>query len=254
MSIRFDTNTDILTTTFVTPLTVSTGSLSLGYWILPTTTTNAWRCVQELVNAGTTQIFGTYMQPGSNTINSNSNQGNGGTYNLTNTTWYYITVSRNSGTTIRFRIFDDSASIIPLFDDSVGCTVDYTSLITALFGNGALFDPSPLMEITSFKIYTGAEWSNAESRLESQRFDIQKSGGADRYAWGFESIDADIYGLGERSGGPSFNNTGAINGTYRPAQLELPGSGRRYVRVSPTGQSSARIRNSLINPIVIRNG
>lgn len=225
MSIQFDTSTDHLDATLTAPLTVGTGDISCGYWMYPSSTNNAWRSIQIMCKPDATQVFGTYASPGSNTVFSNSNQGNGGTYNLSNTTWYYIVVSRASGTTIRFRVFDDSTSTTPLFNDTVGCTVNYNALTNLFFGNrGGGFDPAALVELASYKIYTGAEWSNAECRLESQKFDIQKSGGTERLAWGFETTAADAFGLLERNGGDAFTNTGAVNGANRPTQLESTGS------------------------------
>lgn len=257
MSVRFDTTTDNLTSTFSSSLSIGVGDLTVGYWIRPTSTNNAWRSVQMLFNVGFTQLFGTYEQPSSNTINSNTNQGNGGTYNLTNATWYYIAVSRASGSTIRFRIFDDSTSTTPIFTDTTACTVNYTGIISSLFGNHALLDPAPLVEITSYKIYTGAEWSNAECRTESQTFNIQKSGGIESYAWGLETIDNVAYGLLGLNGEPSFVNTGVVNGSFRPTQLELPGSGPQYKStiISPVGTHSPisiyKISGQSANSIVI---
>lgn len=209
-------------------LSISTGNFYLGCW-----------CYEVVANDGQyltlldTAWDGAYtdfawlrsLNTGATLRGHTVNGFIGGYGSAAATTWYYTVLTRD-GSTLRHRVFDDSTSTTPLYDNTATDSTNYDSLdnIHLLSPvNGEWFNG----EICSVKLITGSfSASDAECRTESQNLDIVKSGGTLRYAWDLEDVDADVQGLYERGGsGPNFTNTGLTAGSSRPSQLEAQGGG-----------------------------
>lgn len=206
-------------------LTVGTGDFSIGLWVrtpsLPGNSTGVCWIAQSSTLSGQQYAGLIYRQP-SNSFQifwTASSETSNDTYSISANTWYWVVASR-SGTTTRCRVFDDSTSTTPLQNSTGGSSDNMTGLDTFMIGMATGSDDSHTMQCTNYKIYTGAEWTNAECRTEAQYFGIQKSGGTDRLCWRLKDIDADTDGLNEFGGsGPNFTNSGAVADANNPTNL-----------------------------------
>lgn len=204
-------------------LSIGTGNFFMGAWVRGESANDGtfYSLIDSAWDAGETD-FAWMRALTSNTILRGHTSGVfiGGYTSASLSTWYYAALTRD-GTTLRFRVMDDSASTTPLYDATATDSSDYDTLDNIhLFSrvNGEYLNG----EMCSVKLVVGSfTLSDAELRTESQNLDIVKSGGTLRYAWDLEDIDADTQGLNERGGsGPNFTNTDLVNGSSRPSQLE----------------------------------
>lgn len=205
-------------------LSIGTGNFFMGAWVRGESANDGtfYSLIDSAWDAGETD-FAWMRALTSNTILRGHTNGVfiGGYTSASLSTWYYAALTRD-GTTLRFRVMDDSASTTPLYDATATDSSDYDTLDNIhLFSrvNGEYLNG----EMCSVKLVVGGSFtlSDAELRTESQNLDIVKSGGTLRYTWKLENTDADTDGFNEASGsGPNFTNTDLVNGASRPSQLE----------------------------------
>lgn len=207
-------------------LSISTGNFFMGAWVRGETAHDGpfYALIDSAWDAGET-TFAWMRALTSNTLLRGHTTGGfiGGYSSASLSTWYYVGLTRD-GSTLRFRVLDDSSSTTPLYDATATDSSDYDTLDNIhLFShlNGEYMNG----EMCSVKLVTGSfTLTDAELRTESQNLDIVKSGGTLRYAWDLEDTDADVQGFNERGGsGPNFTNTSLVNGASRPSQLEAAG-------------------------------
>lgn len=214
-------------------LTVGTGAVNIAAWVLvPSSLPGARRdvfWVASATNMPSGQYFGGIFNNATNSFRafvSGGSESSTDDYAISADTWYWMVVSRDGAGTARVRLFADSTSTTPLQNSTVSDSSNQTAFDTFMLGQSAITDPTLVMKMTNFKIYTGAEWTNAECRTEALYYGIQKSGGTDRLCWRLKDIDADTDGLNEFGGaGPNFTNSGAVTDAAMPTNLSEAGGG-----------------------------
>lgn len=207
-------------------LSIGTGNFYIGCWTyVVNAQTGAFLSLFDVAYGGGYTDYAWIRCPSTTSFRGETNGGYIAGYSSVSTgTWYYTCLQR-SGTTLRFRTFDDSTSTTPLYDGTTTVSTNYNSLtyihLMAPY-TGYWLDG----EMASLKVLTGVALSDSECRTESQNLDVVKTGATLAYAWDLEDVDADTQGLNERNGsGPNFTNNSLIAGAYRPSQLEAQGGG-----------------------------
>jgi hypothetical protein len=230
MSIRLNSQGDYLETVLTPGLTISTGSVVYGHWAKRIVDTNTYCNIVTLSPAaGAFPALATLYDTNGDDFIAVYSDGTGTSFLLTATypivtgDWVWMVQSRSGSSVSHVRLFDDTTSTAPFFSSSYSDPHDYASLLdtiglgwTTAYGGNNING-----EIALLKIQTGVSWTDAEARLESQKFLIQKAGGVERYSFGLETTSSVEYSLKATEGGNyTFSNTGAVNGASRPTQLE----------------------------------
>lgn len=233
MSVAFShDSSDYLRLTAGSPFTIGTGDYSVGQWLYieqsAAGSAQWWTLADASPPSG--DGFAISGRTGSATTAItflyNLSPAYVTEYTYSTGVWYWC-VSSRSGTTARFRVFNDSTSTTPLHDATqTGVGDNHTTLDTISIGYRGSGDGCFAARITNFKLHTGVEWTNAESRTEAQYYGIQTAGGTDRLCWRLTDIDADTNGLYELGGaGPNFTNSGAVTDAAMPTYLSEAGGG-----------------------------
>lgn len=224
MSVRLSSAdfSDRLTLTLGADLALS-GDFATGYWINPVSLAGvmAW-CLTPTTGSFGFLVTGEF--PHKAYINGSAVAGS--SYTMSAGTWYWVVVSR-SGSTISYRVFDDSTSTTPLSTLTTTDSTNFTGVDIVTLGEDTVFNNGCVDALfTNAKIQTGVTWTNAEARTEALYYGIQKSGGTERLCWRLKDIDADTDGLNEFGGsGPNFTNTGAVADAGAPTNLSEAGGG-----------------------------
>lgn len=236
MSLLFDADDDQVKVALSSALTISnTTDYIIGFWVyytnLSVTLGHTLALLTDDPGGSGRRIM--WTDDAGVLMLADEDAGGFGSYGVTAATWYYVVFQRVSLTNT-LRIFPDSTSTTPLnnggLGDTAGDTFDLVGMDTIIIGD---IQPSGRvamrMEVISLKVQTGvAGWSDPECRTESQKIDIQKAGGTERYAWLLEDTDSDTTGLNERNAsGNNFTLSGGTVtvGSNRPTQLEAAGGG-----------------------------
>lgn len=210
---------------------VTTGLFNIGFWVFIVNDRNTF---SDFVSFGATAADPTeYISIGTQTdgtslttYDTGGEVFSGNPAELTSATWYWVDIGRDGSNQIIMRVFDDSTSTTPAQTDSVSpFTVDYTNMDNIVIGqifSGEWADA----EFTNVKVHNGVYWTSAESRTESQLFNIQTSGGTKWGAWGLETVAHSTHGLQDLTGNSrTLTNNGFVDGSFRPTQLEAVGGG-----------------------------
>lgn len=227
MSVKIDNDTDKLTATAGAALTIGTGDFYASCWF-KYHTDFAVTLADPIFHVGDAEPETTTTGFGIGTINSATTDVSGirnlspsytTGYAYTTNVWYGGIVER-SGTTFRFRVFDDSVGTSTLHDVTVADSATRSDLDTFVIGAWSGMSAAAPIKIANFKIHTGVALSDSEARTELRYFGIQKAGGTDRYCWRLKGITTDTDGLYEIGGaGPNFTNSGAVTDADMPINL-----------------------------------
>jgi hypothetical protein len=213
---------------------ISTGQFVVGFWIIwQSGGGEIWKLANDDVPTG---AFLSFEISGAGALQLFSQNGSSDTTNLTADVYKYIRIYRAGDGHIRFAVFPDSTSTTADFV-SGDFDVSGDSLSLSLRGFGTAFGNSaPLMTIEAEKTKTGYVWSNAETRTESQTYAHQSGSGTAFSACYLSNTDADSEGLNDTVGSNHFTNTGCVDGTGHPGQLETLGGGP--LTLTPTGSET----------------
>lgn len=225
MSVRSNSSGDQLVA--AASLGLSTGQFRLCGWIDLLSDRNDFGGFagfgSEATDGTTKALFGVDSSGTALGGFATSGQHSGGTIALSLSTWTFVVMSESTGNDWIIRAFDDSASTTPI-GSLVGHDLldDFTTADNVVIGQMVTGEWADF-EACNFKLVIGgSDWTDAECRTESQLFEVQAAKGGTVFgSWRLEDTDDDTDGLRDGSGaGHHLTNTGFVNGSSRPNQLQ----------------------------------
>lgn len=231
MSIQFQTTSSYAYYTLPAPLTIGTGSVSMGVWY----TFNALPLTGEAQSV--IALHSTYGGLSLGLVYWDAQGGvvaeQNGNITITSTTptvgsRYYGVFSRNAASVIRCRMFDEIGT--KLYDGTRDDgTLDLTTLDTIALGNAGGGYKGGAMNLASFKLQTGVDWTDEECWAEAQTHLIQKPGGVERIAirlWNTTNTFTGMLSVPQyghpSAGSPTTSSISTVS--FQPKVLEVLGA------------------------------
>ena len=223
MSIRSNGSGDHLA--YTGTFSIGTGDFSLGVWtkvinarasqfidfvslVADETGSTAW-CSMSTDNASTTHWKGYDNTSGAGDADLTASSPTAGS-------WFWCVI-RRSGTTMQWRIFDDTTSTTPVrtvdSGSGGGSFAAFDWLVVSETFSGEWADA----EFVNLKLHQGVAWTDAQSRTESQHTLNQTGGGTWVVRARLIDLATGLTNLGTLGG--SVVNTGCVDGASNPGQL-----------------------------------